>query len=249
MTTNATTSRAHAADTRPPTDTVRAGRWTGLAYLSLAVTGMLGFLVLRPQIFTDDAAATLANLSERPELASTVVLLEMGVVLSQALVAIGFYRLLREVRPVAAFAVATFGLMNAAAIMASGAFMGAAAAVGQDPSIVAGADAAGVVGTLTQLSEASWGMGNLFFGLWLIPMGWAAITTARFPVVMGWILVVGGVGYVVSGLLAWGVAAAPSWLAEAAAMPATVGELWMIGYLLTVGIRGRSVEVAVRSAQ
>ena len=230
------------------TDTIRTARATGAAYLGLGLTGMLGFLVIRPQLFTDDAAQTLANLTDRPELAATAVLLEMGIVVTQALAAIWFYRLLRDVRPVAGFATATFGLMNAAAIMASGAFMATAVAVAGDPSIVGGADAAGTAGTLAHLSEASWGMGNLFFGLWLIPMGWAAVTTRRFPVVLGWLLIAGGAGYLLSGLVGYGIQGAPAWLVESLALPATAGEFWMIGYLLVKGIRPRAAQPAA-SAQ
>lgn len=219
------------------TDTVRTARGTGAAYLGLGITGMLGFLVIRPQLFTDSPGETLANLADQQALAHAAVAFEMAVVITQALAAIWFYRLLRDIRPVAAFAVATFGLMNAAAIMASGAFMTAAVTVAGDPGIVGTADAAGTVGVLTTLSEASWGMGAIFFGLWLIPMGWAAITTRRFPVPLGWLLIAGGVGYVVSALVGNGVADAPAWLVDGLTYPATAGEFWMIGYLLIRGIR------------
>ncbi|WP_084039117.1 DUF4386 domain-containing protein [Demequina sp. NBRC 110053] len=221
------------------TDTIRTARGTGLAYLGLGLSGMLGFLVVRPQLFTDDPAETLGNLADRPELAAAAVGLEMLTVLTQALVAVWFYRLLRDVRPVAAFAVATFGLMNAAAIMTSGAAMATAVAIAGDPGLVGTADASTAVGTLVQLSTGAWGMGNLFFGLWLIPMGWVAVTTRRFPVVLGWLLIAGGAGYVASGLLAYGVADAPGALVEGLAYVATVGEFWMIGYLLVKGIRPR----------
>lgn len=222
------------------TDTVRTARGTGAAYLGLGITGMLGFLVIRPQLFTDSPAETLANLADQQALAHAAVALEMGVVITQALAAVWFYRLLRDVRPVAAFAVATFGLMNAAAIMASGAFMTSAVAIADDPGMVGAADAAGTVSILASLSQASWAMGTIFFGLWLIPMGWTAITTRRFPVALGWLLVVGGAGYLLSGLLDSGIADAPGWLVTGLALPATAAEFWMIGYLLIVGIRPRA---------
>jgi uncharacterized protein DUF4386 len=79
-------------------------------------------------------------------------------------------------------------------------------------------------------------VGALFFGLWLIPMGWVAATSGRFPRALGWILVAGGVGYVVSAFVDYAIDA-PTWLVSALAIPATIGELWMIGYLLAVGIR------------
>src|SRR5690606_28718449 len=158
----------------PSTDPVKTARGTGLAYLALGITGMPGFLVTRPQLFSDDPANTRATPTDRTELAHLAVALEMMIVISQALAAVWFYRLFRDVRPVAAFATAAFGLMNSAAIMASGASMSTAVAIATDPGIVHTADAAGTISALVQLSTGAWAMGNVFFGLWLIPMGWVA---------------------------------------------------------------------------
>ncbi|MGF1595579.1 MAG: DUF4386 domain-containing protein [Acidimicrobiales bacterium] len=217
--------------------TIRTARTTGAFYLALAVTGMLGFLVLRPRLFTSDAAETLGNLADNQALAHSVVLLEMLIVISQATTAVWFFKLFRTINPVAAFATAAFGLVNAVAIMMSAAFLTTAIAVASDQPLVPGGNAAGSVGLLQQLSESSWGMGNLFFGLWLIPMGWAAIEHGRFPKALGALLIAGGAGYLVSALLHHGVAGIPTTLADSPAYIATVAEFWMIGYLLTVGIR------------
>ena len=220
------------------TEQVRTARVAGAWYLGLAVTGMLGFLLVRPAIYVEgDAAATLANLQDKEALAHVGVMLEMGIVVTQALAAVWFYKLFREVRNMAAVSVAAFGLVNAVAIMASGVFLATAVAVAQDTSLAPAGDAAATVGVLHQLSTDAWGIGALFFGLWLIPMGWAAITTARFPVALGWILVVGGVCYLLSSLVNYGFASPPSLLVDVLAFPATIGEFWMIGYLLLRGIR------------
>jgi len=220
------------------TDTITTARRAGAWYLGLAITGMLGFLILRPQLIdADDSAATLANLTDHAAQAHLLVLLEMGIVVTQALAAVYFYKLFRPINPTAAYATATFGIVHSVAIMASGAFMATANSIAADPSLAPGGDAAGTVGLMYELSANSWGMGNLFFGLWLIPMGWVAVTSARFPRLLGWTLVVGGVGYVVSGLIGYGIADAPSWLVEGLALPATIGEFWIIGYLLIKGIR------------
>lgn len=223
----------------------RTARVTGLWYLALAVTGMVGFLVIRSQVYAaGDPAATLSNLMERAGLARLGVVVELGVVASQALVAVWFYKLLRRFNPTAAWAVAVFGMMNAAAIMASAAFMATAVAVAGEPALAVGGDTAATVQLLYSLSEASWGVGALFFGLWLIPMGYVAATSGRMPLWLGRVLVVGGAGYVVSAVASFGLADAPGWLVEGLVVPATIGELWMIGYLLTVGIRPRAVGVA-----
>ena len=106
---------------------------------------------------------------------------------------------------------------------------------------MAGGDPAAAVGLLHQLSTHAWGIGALFFGLWLIPMGWAAVTTRRFPVALGWVLIVGGVGYLLSALVDYALASPPGALVEGLAFPATIGEFWMIGYLLIRGIRPETV--------
>jgi hypothetical protein len=215
---------------------VTTARLTGLAYLALAVTGMAGFLVIRSALHVPgDPAATLDRLTEQPGLAQLGVVVELLVVVSQALAALGFFALFRRDHPTAAFGVAAFGMANAVAIMASAAFLGTALVVAADPALAPAGDTAATVGLMYALSDASWAVGNVFFGLWLIPMGWFAIVTGRMPKVLGWLLIIGGAGYVVSALL--GPVPTLGVAAEALAYLATVGELWMIGYLLTIGIR------------
>ena len=73
-------------------------RTTGLLYLGVGVTGMLGFLLIRREIYVaGDAAATYANLVEREMLARLGIAFELLVVLTQALAAVWFYKLFRTV--------------------------------------------------------------------------------------------------------------------------------------------------------
>src|SRR5688572_31368541 len=74
-----------------------AARTTGLLYLGVAITGMLGFLLIRPQLFDpNDAARTLDNLLARESLARAGVAFEMGLVVTQALTALWFFKLFRS---------------------------------------------------------------------------------------------------------------------------------------------------------
>jgi hypothetical protein len=216
----------------------RTARVTGIWYLALGITGMLGFLIVRPEIYAEgDAATTLANLIDNESLARLGLVAEMGVVLTQALAAVWFYKLFRGINHFASWALAIFGIMNAVAIMASAAFLATALAVAGDPGLAVGGDAAGTVQLMYELSTNSWGVGAMFFGLWLIPMGYVVVTSGRMSRWLGWILIVGGAGYLLSSFVGHGFADAPSWLVDGLTYLATVGEFWMIGYLLTVGIR------------
>jgi hypothetical protein len=228
----------------------RTARLTGVWYLLLGITGMIGFLIIRPQLYiADDPAATLTNLAENPSLAHLSVVLEFGIILTQAAVALWFYKLFAGINRVAAVGTMAFGLLNAAAIMASAMFMATAVAVSADVSLAPGADAAATVGLLAELSKNAWGVGNLFFGLWLIPMGWVVVTSGRMPRVMGWILIAGGIGYVLSGILNYGIVDAPTPVVDGLAYLATVGEFWMIGYLLIFGIRPEGAGQAPATAE
>ena len=61
-------------------ETVRTARATGLAYLGLALTGLVGSLLIRSRLFVDDPATMLANLTDHVALARWDVVLELGVV-------------------------------------------------------------------------------------------------------------------------------------------------------------------------
>ncbi len=47
---------------------------------------------------------------------------------------------------------------------------------------------------------------------------------------------IGGVGYVVSTFLTYAIPSLGGF-ADALTMPATIGEFWMVGYLIIIGIR------------
>ena len=64
----------------------RTARLTGAFYLGLALTGMLGFLLIRPQVFVSgESAAVLEALAGNLPLARLGLLLELGIVVTQVL--------------------------------------------------------------------------------------------------------------------------------------------------------------------
>ena len=94
---------------------------TGLWYLGLAISGALGFLLIRPLLHVPGhPAETAKRLVEHEALARAGVGLELGVVVTQAIAAVWFYKLFRLLNPVAAGALAAFGLVNAVAISRQG---------------------------------------------------------------------------------------------------------------------------------
>lgn len=212
---------------------IRTARTTGLLYLGLAITGALGFLLIRSQLFApDNPGTTLANLTEHQTLARTGIALELLIVLTQALAAAWFYRLFHTADRLAAAGIATFGLVNAVAILVSTALSATAVQFAQAPA----GDAATTVQLLYLASGNLWGVGALFFGLWLIPMGQCVLRSGWMPRPLGWILISGGIGYLLSTFAKYLAPGAPM-VADVLVLPSVVGEFWMIGYLLVRGVR------------
>ena len=209
-----------------------AARTTGLLYLGLGLTGLLGFLVIRPRLFSaDDPASTTTNLLEHESLALAGIALELGIVLTQALAALWFFKLFRPVGSFAAGAIAMFGTVNAVAVLGSAACLATALEVAGAPSGAADSQ------LMYLMSENLWTAGSLFFGLWLIPMGVAVLRSGWAPRALGMLLVVGGVAYVLSAFVAAALPMASDAVAAALTVPATAGEFWMIGWLLMRGLR------------
>jgi hypothetical protein len=219
---------------------IRTARTTGLLYLGLAISGALGFLLIRPRLFTaDDPAGTLADLVQHESLARTGIAFELLIVITQALAAAWFYRLFRTTHPVAASGIAAFGLVNAVAILVSAALLATAIQVPIHPF----GDPAATVQLLYLISGNLWGVGTVFFGLWLIPMGSCVLRSGWMPRPLGWVLIGGGIGYVLSAFIKYLAPDAPA-VANVLTIPATVGEFWMIGYLLVRGVHQRSLDEA-----
>ena len=220
-------------------------RITGAAYLALAIAGVVGFLVVRDQVFVaGDAAATYTNYVENDGLVRLGLVAMFTVVVAQAVTAIGFWKLFTDVSPTSAFAIAVFGIVNSVIILVGTAFGAAARYYAVGDGVAPGGDRAATVQMLAELDGFAWEVGALFFGLWLIPMGFAVAKSGFFHAgtVLKWILVAGGVGYVLSAYVSYGFVDAPEALVEGLSVFSIVGEFWMILALLVVGVREDSTE-------
>lgn len=222
---------------------------TGLAYAGLAITGLLGYLMIRSQLYVEgDAAGTASNLVAHEGLARLGVAVDLAAVLTQALAALWFYQLFRAVNPFAASAITAFGLVNSVVMLVGTTFSATALSVALGDAATSTRDQAATTLLMYDLSDAAWRAGALFFGLWLIPMGWCTLRSTFMPRLLGWTLMVGGVGYIASGFVDF-LTSQASAVVSALTVPATVGELWMVGYLLVTGLNRRPVASTTAPAE
>ena len=213
-------------------------------YLGVAMAGLVGFLFVRGELYVaDDASATFANLVDQASLARLGIAADLTLVLTQALAAMWFYKLFRRYNSFAAGSIAAFGMVNAAAILVATAFSVTALVVAGDSALAPSGDQAATVQLLYELSGAVWDVAGLFFGLWLIPMGYVVVNSRVMPAALGWVLMIGGVGYVILTYLTLVVPDTAAAI-DVLVAPATVGEFWMIGYLLIFGVRTQATDMS-----
>jgi len=89
---------------------------------------------------------------------------------------------------------------------------------------------------------------QIFFGLWLVPLGYLAYKSAMFPRALGVLLIVGGACYLLGLLAVFLVPDVGEAINGFVTIPSAIAEISMVLYLLIKGVRSStSVQVIERS--
>lgn len=134
------------------------------------------------------------------------------------------YKLFSKLNSFNSVMILVFGMVNAVAILVSAAFWFGAIAAS------AAGDSAAMVYNIFSLHESVWLVANVFFGLWLLPMG-RLISQVKQSHILPRLLFLGGAGYIFSAFVSI-LFPGQEMLASLAVLPATVAEFWVIGFLL-----------------
>jgi hypothetical protein len=162
------------------------------------------------------------------------------------LVALALYALLKPVNQEVALAMVTFNAVAVAIMSLNMLNHLGALLVATEPGYTAGlstdsSDA--LVALLLDMHGHGYLIAQVFFGLWLLPLGYLVATSGYFPRILGVMLMVGSGGYLVdvaAGLLAPGF---ESSLSLYLAMPSGLAE---IAFLLWLLIKGAAVPQPTR---
>ena len=203
-------------------------------YLAMTIGGAFLYMVARPAIHTPgDAAQTAANLIEHETTARFAIAAALLASIGQSGTVLYLYKLFGRRDQFSATALVAFGVINTAAGMMVATFWTTGL------SIATGTGYGGsneTVLLLFDLSQSIVDVGYLFWGLWLLPMGWLVTKSEQMPRLLGRMLMVGAAGYTFSAFI--GQMFDGRWVdvvVEAVQVPAHIGEVWMVGYLLVFG--------------
>jgi hypothetical protein len=226
----------------------RLARITGLLYLIMAVCGGSAEILRTAVHEPHDAAATAQNVVAHAGLVRIGVTADLLAVIFGMLTAMAAYVLLKHVNKNAARAVVIFTVAAAAMMGLNMVHQFGALLVATDPTY---ADALGagesdaLVLLLFELHRHGYLTAQIFFGLWLLPLGYLVYKSGMFPRVLGVLLMIGCFGYLVdlfAQFLAPDLAAV---LAPFVLTPPAVAEVSMLLWLLVKGAKAPRHDAAI----
>ncbi len=220
----------------------RLARTAGVYYLVVAVLGGWAHGFVRAQTYVQgDAAATAENVLNNASLVRLGFVADLVQAVLMLFVVMALYRLLQHVNTNVARMMVMFVAVSVAITCLNLVFQFGSVLVAEDAGYAAAFGAQGSDGLvllLLDLQHAGYLIAQIFFGLWLFPLGLLAYRSGMFPRVIGVLLMAGTVAYLTDALLQF---LAPG-VADAISAPALIpvvilAEVSMLAYLLVKGVR------------
>ena len=216
-------------------------RIAGVLYLLLAIFGGFAEGYVEPKMYVaGNAAATAANV------VANAGLLRLGVVADLLdgtvflFLALTLYVLLNRAHKSVARAMLVLVAIATTITCVVAVFEFEGLRVATDSSYAAAFGTAGSNALVMLMLDAQhYGLlvAQIFFGLWLVPLGYLAYKSQMFPRALGIVLILGGAGYMVDLLAAFLVPELGHRISFFVLIPPVIAEFWMLGYLLVIGVR------------
>jgi hypothetical protein len=216
-------------------------RIAGLLYLATAIGGGFSELFIRARIHVPgDAAATAAGIVAHATLFRVGVITDLLDFVCFLGVGIVLYTLLKPVNPTVALAMLVVNAVSVAMSALNMLNQLGALLVATDPRYTSGWSAQAthsLVLLLVDMQHQGYLMAQVFFGLFLLPLGYLVYKSGLFPRVLGAILMVGCGGYLAGVAATYASPALESNLALTMGVIGGLAELSFVLWLLFMGAR------------
>jgi len=219
----------------------RLARIGGGLYLLVGIFGGFAQGFVYPKMYVaGDAATTAGNLVANSGLVRIGVVADLLQATIWVFLALTLYRLLKHVSRSVASAMVVLAAMGAGITILNAVFefeglRVATGAVDLASLGPAGSDALALL--LVDTQHYGLLVAQIFFGLWLVPLGYLAYKSGWFPKALGVLLVVGGACYLVDMFAAFLVPDVGQKIHAFIVIPCALAEIWMVGYLLVIGVK------------
>jgi hypothetical protein len=213
----------------------------GVLYLIVGIFGGFAEGVMEPKMYVaGNAAATAGNVVANAGLVRIGVVADLFQATIFVFLAMTLYLLLEHVNRNAARAMVILVAIATSIMCLNDVFEleGLRVATGAvDPTALGAAGSNALVLLLLDLQHYGLLIAQIYFGLWLVPLGYLAYRSGMFPKSLGVALIVGGVCYLADMLALFLVPDVGAKIAAFVVIPSAIAEFWMVGYLLLMGAR------------
>lgn len=218
----------------------RTARLAGAVYLGVVISGLFVLMYVPSRLFvSDNAAATVSNILAHQTLFRTYILAGVVSELLFITVVLMLYRLLKDVNHVQAAVMVLLVLLTAPLAILSSMNQVATLSFVRGDALLAVFDKPqrdALAALLLTIDDQGTVIAEIFWGLWLLPLGLLVFRSGFLPRFLGVWLIINGLAYLVismTGLLL------PQYVHTMflAAQPALIGELAFTLWLLIVGAR------------
>jgi hypothetical protein len=219
----------------------RLARIAGVLYLLVALASGFAFAYVIAKVYVaGDAATTARNIVANPGLVRMGVVSDLFQATVWIFLALTLYILLKHVHQSAARAMVVLVAVGAAITCLNDVFQVESVRVATDSSYSNGLGAAGssaMALLLLEIHHYGFLIAQIFFGLWLVPLGYLAYKSAMFPKALGVLLIVGGASYLVGMLAVFLVPDSGEKINVFVTIPSAIAEISMVLYLLVIGVK------------
>ena len=219
----------------------KTARIAGVLYLLVGIFGGFAEGYLEPKMYVaGNAATTVGNVVANSGLVRLGVVADLLDGTFFIILALVLYVLFEDVRKSVARAMLVFVVIAVAITCVSALFEyeGLQVATGAvDMSSLGTAGSNAVVLLLLDAQHYGLLIAQIFFGLWLAPLGYLAHKSGWFPKALGIVLIAACASYLVDFLSAFLVPDAGKAIHGFAIILPAIAEPWMVLYLLVVGVK------------
>jgi hypothetical protein len=221
--------------------TKRLARFAGVLYLLVGIFGGFAEGFVEPKMYVaGNAAATAGNVVANAGLVRLGVVSDLIDGTIFVFLALALYILLKDVHRSAARAMLVLVALASGltCLVALFEFEGLRVATGAVNFAGFGAANSNAL-VLLLLDAQHYGLliAQIFFGLWLVQLGYLAYKSGMFFKPLAVLLVVGAAGYLADTFAAFLLPDLGNAIHGYITIPSATAELWMVGYLLVVGVK------------
>lgn len=219
----------------------RLARIAGVFYLLVGIFGGFAEGFADPKMYVaGNAAATFSNVVANPGLVRLSVAAHLLNAIFFILTAMALYTLLQHVNKSVARAMLVFVTLAVGITTLNAVFQFEAMQVATNESYVTAFGAAGsnaLVLLLLDIQHYGTLSAQVFFGLWLAPLGYLAYKSGLFSRALGVFLVAAAVCYLVDLFAAFLIPDFGNQIHPFIVIVPAIAEIWMVLYLLVIGVR------------